>query len=433
MTSDTRRSRRGFAALTLALSAALAMGAAAASADEPAAAIPAPPPAAPAPTGPQPKAVVEELTFNAGDVAKGDVIDHDFTVKNTGKADLLILSVKPACGCTAPDWTKIVPPGGTGKITLKVDTARFKGPISKTATVQTNDTELSTFRLTVNANVTTYIDVLPTDVANFRIYRGEDKKEELTIHSNEKGELAIKDVKVTGDGVKYSLAKATDGTGDQKLSIWLDPTTPIGTVNGTVKLLTNSAKEPEVTVQVRGTVLGQISVSPSSLYFRIDGGAGSKSWSPTTDNVNVRERGEIGAPVVVKLAKDAKLSLLEEVGDWAKVRTESGQEGWVSRKFVQEQAAPAAADASAQAKVLNLTHRQDGGSFTITGTSVEGNKLDPKAVKVATEPVKEGQSYRLTVTYGGGLPKGNYTGTLIIKTSDKDEPEVKVPVYIVVA
>lgn len=432
MTIDIRKGPLALATLTFACAAALTSPAQAAPGD---AAVAAPAPAAAAPTGPQPKAVVDELTFNAGDVAKGDVINHDFMVKNTGKSDLMILAVKPACGCTAPDWTKIVPPGGTGKITLKVDTARFKGPISKTATVTTNDADLATFRLTVNASVTTYIDLLPADTATFRHYRGEDKKEEITIHSNEKGDFQVKDVKVTGDGIKYALAKATDGTNDYKLSVFLDPTAPIGTVNGSLKLMTNSAKEPEVSVQVRGTVLGQISVSPSSLYFRIDGGGGAAgSWLPTTDNLNVRERGEIGAPVVVKLGKDAKLALVEETGDWAKVRTESGQEGWVSRKFINQKAASAAPASTGQdSKVLNLTHRLDSAAFSITGTSVEGSKIDPKAVKVTTETVKAGQSYRLTVTYAGGLEKGNYTGTLIIKTSDKDEPEVKVPLYIVVA
>lgn len=433
MTIDLRKGPRALASLTLASAALFSatLVAREAAAQAPAAA---PAPAAAAPTGPQPKAVAEDLTFNAGDVAKGDVITHDFVVKNTGAADLMILSVKPACGCTAPDWTKIVPPGGTGKITLKVDTARFKGPISKTATVQTNDPDLASYRLTVNANVMTYIDVLPSDTATFRHYRGEDKKEKLTIHSNETTPLEIKDVQITGDSVKYALAKASDGSGDHELSIWLDPAAPIGTVNGTIKLVTSSPKEPEVTINVRGTVLGQISVSPSSLYFRVDSGAATaRSWIPTTDNLNLRERGEIGAPVVVKLAKDARLSLVSEAGEWAKVKTEAGQEGWVARKFLQEQVATSGGATASEAKILNLSHRLETASFNITGTAVEGPKLDPSAVKVTTEPVKQGQSYRVTVTYGGGLDKGNYTGTLVIKTSDKDEPEVKVPVYIVVA
>jgi hypothetical protein len=418
----------------LALSLGLAAFALPAIADEAPAEGAAPAASAPAanPGGPQPKAVIEELTFNAGDIPKGTTIDHEFVVKNAGKADLMILAVKPACGCTAPDWTKIVAAGGTGKISLKIDTTRFKGPISKTATVTTNDPENSNFRLTVNANISTFVDVLPSDTVTFRQYRGEQKTEEVTIHSNEKGDFQIKDVQVTGDGIKQTLAKATDGTGDYKLNVSLDPNAPIGTINGEIKLLTNSAKESEIKVQVRGSIMGQITVSPSSLYYRIDSGGGAPAvWLPTSDNLNVRERGEIGAPVVVKLAKDAKLTLTEESGEWAKVRTEGGQEGWVAKKFLKQQAA-ATNDSAQQSKVLNLTHRLDNANFSVTGTSVEGIKLDPKAIKVSTETVKAGQSYRLTVTYAGGLAKGNYTGTLVIKTSDKDEPAVKVPLYIVV-
>lgn len=384
-----------------------------------------------APTGPQPKASIAEVTFNAGDVPKGDVISHDFVVKNGGTADLMILNVKPQCGCTVPDWTKIVPPGGTGKISLKVDTATFKGPISKTATVQTSDPELASLRLTVNANVTTYVDVLPSDTVTFRLYRGEDKKQVVTIHSNEAAELKISDVKVSGDGIKYALAKSSEGTNDHELTLWMDPSTPIGAVNGSVTLKTSSPKKPEVLVNVRGQVLGQITVSPGTLFFRIDQAPGAAHWSPTTDNLNLRERGEIGAPVVVKLARDAKLTLVDQVGDWAKVRTEGGEEGWAARKFLAEQA-PAAVAGAAQSKVLNLTHRLENAGFSVTGATVEG-KFDAKSVKVATEAVKEGQSYRLTVTYGGGLPQGNYTGTLVVKTTDKDEPEVRVPLYIVVA
>ncbi len=421
MTVHVRRATMALASLGLALA---ALSPAAALAQAPAA------PAAPAaPSGPQPKAVADDLTFNAGDVPKGDVITHDFVVKNTGKADLMILSVQPACGCTAPDWTKIVPPGGTGKITLKVDTARFKGPISKTATVQTNDPELSSFRLTVNATVTTYIDVTPSETVMFRHYRGEEKREEITLHSNEKGEFKITEVKVTGDGIKHALARSADAPSDYKLTVWLDPSVPVGPVTGGLTLLTNSTKEPEVAIRVSGTVMGQVTASPSTLYFRVDATAAGSSWTPTTDNLNIRERGEIGSPVVARLARESQLTLLEEAGEWAKVKTESGQAGWVAKKFIQK--AAAASEPADQSKILNLSYRQETG-FSIMGTAVEGSKLDTGAVKVAVEPVKAGQSYRLTVTYAGDLDKGNYNGTLVIKTNDKAEPEVKIPIYVVV-
>ena len=69
----------------------------------------------------------------------------------------------------------------------------------------------------------------------------------------------------------------------------------------------------------------------------------------------------------------------------------------------------------------------------ITSTGIEGIKIDAKALKIETEAVREGASYRVTVTYQGGLEKGNYTGKVILSTSDTEEPSVEVPLYIVVA
>jgi hypothetical protein len=371
--------------------------------------------------------VIEETTYNRGDVPKGDAIEHDFTVKNTGAADLQILSVKPACGCTTPGFDKIVPPGGTGKVSLKVDTARLKGPISKTATVTTNDPEQPNVRLVVNANVQTFVDVLPRDSVFFRQYRGEAKKEEVQIKSNEPGTFKIKDVQVSGEGIKYELTPSAEGTNEYKLAVWVDKSVPIGNVDGSVKLLTSSAREPEVSIAVRGTILGQINLNPSTLYFRVDTAA--KEVVATSSNLNVRERGELAAPVVAKVGKDERLKVIEEAGEWVKVATPSGTQGWVYTKLVQ--AAPAAGSAE-QSKVINVTHRQDT-AFKITETAVEGASLTPTNVQVKTEPVSEGQSYRVTVTYGGGLAKGNYSGAVILRTSDKEEPEVKVPLYIVVS
>jgi uncharacterized protein YgiM (DUF1202 family) len=370
-----------------------------------------------------PKLVVTETTFDAGAVPKGEVIEHDFVVKNSGDADLLILSVKPACGCTTPGFDKIVPAGGEGKITLKVDTARFKGQISKSASVTTNDASQPNLRLVVNANVTTFIDVLPRDVVTFRQYRGEEKKQELTVRSNEEGAFEIKDVQVNGDSIKHELTKKGDN--EYTVAVWLDKAAAIGNVSGSLKLLTSSAKEPNVTLTVRGSVLGQISVNPSTLYFRVDGS--TKELKVKSDDLNMRERGELGAPVVAKLAKDSVLKVDEVAGEWSKVRTADGKQGWVFNKLVEA----VAGGGASQTKVLNVTHRK-AGEFKITSTEIEGAKIDASSLKIESEAVREGASYRVTVTYEGGLAKGNYTGKVVLGTSDSEEPSVEIPLYIVV-
>jgi len=315
-----------------------------------------------------------------------------------------------------------VPAGGTGKISLKVDTSRFKGPISKSASVQTNDPEQPNLRLVLNANVKTFIDVTPRDFVTFRQYRGEENKDEVTIHSNEQGTFEIKDVQVVGEHIKHELKKEGD---DYKLAVWMDPTAPVGNLAGTLKLVTNSKKEPEVTINVRGTILGQISVNPSTLYFRVDNS--TSEVAALSDNLNVRERGELSAPVVAQVAKDQALKVLERGSDWTKVQLPAGGEGFVYNKLVKTvEASP-----EAQAKVLNITHRKQS-AFKISGSEIQGQNLSANNLSVQTEEVREGQSYRITVTYAGGLAAGNYTGSLVLKTSDTEEPEVKVPVYIVV-
>lgn len=50
---------------------------------------------APANSGPPPKAVFTETKHTFGEVQRGEVLTHTFTVKNEGKSDLLISKVSP--------------------------------------------------------------------------------------------------------------------------------------------------------------------------------------------------------------------------------------------------------------------------------------------------------------------------------------------------
>jgi hypothetical protein len=43
----------------------------------------------------QPAIMIEQKMFDAGEVWEGDVVNHSFIVKNTGKAELNISNVKP--------------------------------------------------------------------------------------------------------------------------------------------------------------------------------------------------------------------------------------------------------------------------------------------------------------------------------------------------
>jgi len=74
-----------------------------------------------------------------GQVQEGEKVTHVFEVLNTGKADLLLQSVKPSCGCTTPRYDKKpIRPGKKGTIEVVFNTKGRPGKQRKTVTVVTN-------------------------------------------------------------------------------------------------------------------------------------------------------------------------------------------------------------------------------------------------------------------------------------------------------
>lgn len=95
---------------------------------------------------------MKSLEHSFGTVKAGTPLNFTFEVRNEGEAVLEIKSVSPSCGCTTSNFDKSIAPGKTGGITLAVEkTDGYKGEITKTATVTTNDPDHQTFVLTLRA------------------------------------------------------------------------------------------------------------------------------------------------------------------------------------------------------------------------------------------------------------------------------------------
>jgi hypothetical protein len=106
------------------------------------------------PEGPLPVAVFNGTSHDFGVIKEGDVVEHVFSVKNTGEAPLIIENARPSCGCTVPDWTKTpIPPGGTGFVKAKFDSSGKPGMQNKNITVSANTWPAQTV-LRFTANVT---------------------------------------------------------------------------------------------------------------------------------------------------------------------------------------------------------------------------------------------------------------------------------------
>jgi len=97
---------------------------------------------------------IPQIHHNFGDLVRGQQVEHTYTFTNTGDQPLVISAVKPACGCTAPDFTNDpILPGKEGKVTLRFDSSSFgEGLQNKFAEVFTN-TEVSPVVISFSANI----------------------------------------------------------------------------------------------------------------------------------------------------------------------------------------------------------------------------------------------------------------------------------------
>jgi hypothetical protein len=94
-----------------------------------------------------------ETSYNFGEIQQGESVTHDFILKNTGDADLIISAAKGSCGCTVPEWPKTpIAKGEDAVIKVTFNSSGKSGKQNKTVTLVTNAIP-NTKVLTINGNV----------------------------------------------------------------------------------------------------------------------------------------------------------------------------------------------------------------------------------------------------------------------------------------
>lgn len=233
----------------------------------------APPPAATAVDPNGPKLVLVEDKKDVGTVAKGEAIKQVFIVKNAGKSDLHITDVKPSCGCTVPDFDKVIKPGAEGKVTLTVDTKNFQGPISKTALIVSDDPTTPQTTVFLSATVKPYVEAHPYGFFRIQALTGETASSELIIFSDEpdfkpsKAEVSQSFLKVNMVPVPEKDRVAGKNANQYKITLTAAPDAPEGLLGGYVKVTTGAKKQPEFDMAISGYIKPTISITPMTINF----------------------------------------------------------------------------------------------------------------------------------------------------------------------
>jgi uncharacterized cupredoxin-like copper-binding protein len=96
----------------------------------------------------------DKYTWDFGYVRQGQILKHDFILKNDSNKPLVIKSVNTSCGCTASKAKKEkLSPGETTDIEVSFKSKGYSGEVTQYIYVYTDNLDNQIIRFIIKANV----------------------------------------------------------------------------------------------------------------------------------------------------------------------------------------------------------------------------------------------------------------------------------------
>jgi putative intracellular protease/amidase len=183
-------------------------------------------------------------------VLEGEILEYTFELHNLGDETLKIEQVKAECTCSVAEFDALIPPGGEGKITVRIETKGFEGKQRWTVKVFSNDPTWKEAVLDLRANVKPVITI--TGAPAFLGKRQKNPSPaEVEISTELDRELILVPEQFTlSDKVTYSLAEIEKGK-RYKVS-FQNVARKHENYKGLLRFKTNFAEKPDVTIWVIG-------------------------------------------------------------------------------------------------------------------------------------------------------------------------------------
>jgi len=117
--------------------------------------------------GSAPTAVLDATDFDWGEIGRTQIVEHDFTLRNTGlqgTADLVVSEIVTSCGCTTAELRlngasavlpANIPPGDSGivHVVFDPDAHDSRGATERAVRIETNDPRHPFLVITLHAYV----------------------------------------------------------------------------------------------------------------------------------------------------------------------------------------------------------------------------------------------------------------------------------------
>ena len=209
----------------------------------------------------------DHVSYNFGNIPKGQTVSHDFTFANTGNEKLVITNVQPTYSCTvALTSSKELLPGAKGAIKVTFDSHGYLGPITKTISIMDNDPAKPSVLLSISGDVVT--DVMLSKPALFfgSIKKGEEGQQSIDIFISNPS-VHITSVTSTKPYVKVSTV--SQFVSQETINVSVLPDAGYGPLNAAIIVLSSSKEQPALLIPVIGNIVGDILLNPDVVDFGV--------------------------------------------------------------------------------------------------------------------------------------------------------------------
>ena len=150
-------------------------------------------------------------------------------------------------------YDRVIPPGGTGKITLGIDTSKEIDEFQKKTMVWSNDPQRKSIALYLKGEVKPHISLIPGGYLSLQGFKGRVPAEKLDIINNHKQPFNITAViHDLPDHIHWRLKKNISGF-SYTLEVE-DISTKAGEFSGHLVVQTDLTQKPELVIIVNGYI-----------------------------------------------------------------------------------------------------------------------------------------------------------------------------------
>jgi hypothetical protein len=198
---------------------------------------------------------VETPTFNFGEIFQGEKVPHVFEFTNQGDEVLKIDRVRSSCGCTAVLVSeKNIPPGGKGELKANFDSARFRGNISKTIYIYSNDPVRPTMQLHIKGSVKEIVAVEPLQINFGKVEAGKPVTSTVVLRNQGKETLKLGKPHATAAELQVKMPEVDFASGAEvTLELKLTPKPGQARFSGYVMVPVDGIPKNELRIPVYAT------------------------------------------------------------------------------------------------------------------------------------------------------------------------------------